>query len=97
MPEAILSPRSVFNPFNIEKFYELVTERMVTDLSLNDAKLLWSFYSDRGTYTIDSFLVDSTFLYNPPMAEYGGAWVLVPINNDYTPIHTALKQKLGLL
>ncbi|OGC50251.1 hypothetical protein A2716_03515 [candidate division WWE3 bacterium RIFCSPHIGHO2_01_FULL_40_23] len=97
MPEAILSTKSLFNPLNVKKFYEMVTEHMVTDLGLKDTDILWSFYPQRNEYTVESFLVDSTFLHNPPLSEYGGAWVLVPINNDYSPIHTALSVKLGLI
>lgn len=97
MPEAILSPKSIFNPFNLPKFFEAVTSRMVTDLNLSDAKILWDFYPQRNDYTIDSFYIDSEFLYNPPLSEYGGAWVLVPKNNDYTSIHTAIKERLGLI
>lgn len=97
MQDAVLSPKSIFNPFNITKFYEAVTSHMVTDLSLSDAKVLWDFYPKKDEYTIESFYVDHNFLYNPPLSEYGGAWVLIPKNNDYTPIHTALKEKLGLI
>lgn len=97
MPDAILSPRSLFNPFNLSKFYELVTQHMATDLSLADAGVLWSYYSQKDEYTIESFFVDSTYLYNPPMSEYGGAWVLVAKNNDYSPIHTFIKEKLSLI
>ncbi len=97
MPEAILSPKSIFNPFNVATFYEAVTSHMVTDLNLSDAKILWDFYPERNAYTIDSFYIDSEFLYNPPLSEYGGAWVLIPKNNDYTAIHTAMKEKLGLI
>ncbi|MBI4091159.1 LCP family protein, partial [candidate division WWE3 bacterium] len=97
MPSAVLSPKSIFNPFNLTKFFEMLTSRMATNLNLADAEVLWSFYNERDSYSVDSFFVDSTYLFNPPMAEYGGAWVLRPINNDFTPIHLALKEKLGLI
>lgn len=98
LPNAITAPKSSFAPFDIDKFFALVSapEHMSTNLSLSDARALWSFYADRDQYKIDTFAVDSEFLYNPPLSEYGGAWVLVPRNNDYTPIHVRLEEKLGL-
>lgn len=99
MQDAIVSARSLFNPFDIKTFYNEVTapEHMSTNLSLGDAKALWDFYPQRNDYTIEDFYVDSEYLYNPPLSEYGGAWVLIPKNKDYTPIHLALLQKLGLI
>ena len=97
LPEAILAPKSLFNPFNLKKFYDMVTSHMVTNLSVDDVQVLWDYYPHRSEYTVESFYVNSDFLINPPMSEYGGAWVLIPKNNDYTPIHTALKEKLGLI
>jgi LCP family protein required for cell wall assembly len=94
MPEAVLSSKSIFNPLNIPKFYQTITEgHLVTNLSLNDVKALWDFYSIRKEYQMESFYIASDYLINPPMSEYGGAWVLIAPNNDYSSIHSAIKQK----
>lgn len=97
MPNAILSPKSIFNPLNIPKFYELITQRLVTNLSLTDVSKLWDFYKYKDEYVTDSFYVDSEYLYNPPLSEYGGAWVLIAKGSDYTPIHLAIKEKVGII
>ncbi len=97
MPEAILSSNSIFNPMNLPKFYQTVTEHLVTNLSLSDVKLLWDFYNIRKEYKIESLFIDSNYLINPPMSEYGGAWVLIAPNNNYSKIHTDIKVSAGLV
>ncbi len=97
LPNAILTPKSVFNPFILTKFYEVITQRMSTNLTLKESELLWAYYPEKDTYTVESFFVNSDYLYNPPMSDYGGAWVLVAKNNDYSPIHNQLKERLGLI
>lgn len=97
MPDAAISPTNMFNPFTIEKFYQMVTDQGIyTDMSMEDAKVLWNYFANRNQYMIDDLYVDSEFLYNPPLSEYGGAWVLIPKNNDYTALHMKIEEMVGL-
>ena len=34
-------------------------------------------------------------LYNPPMSDYGGAWGLIPKNNDYSAFHRAVSDAIN--
>jgi LCP family protein required for cell wall assembly len=68
--------------------------RMTTNLQVQDLVYLWDFYKYRDQYQISSLLMDDDFVYSPPMSDYGGAWVLAPIGNDYTRFHAALQRQL---
>lgn len=94
--DAVVQPESIFNPMVVEKAFELVTNKgMETNLTIEDSKFLWDFYKDKDQYNINSLFVDHDYLYTPPMSEYGGAWVLAPINNDFTQVHTRLEEMLN--
>lgn len=83
-----IKPRKLLTPENIKLSYEtIVNHGIETNLTLDDAMVLWDLIKDRAKYKITSILLDSQFLYNPPMSEYGGAWVLVPINNSFDVFH----------
>jgi polyisoprenyl-teichoic acid--peptidoglycan teichoic acid transferase len=45
------------------------------------------------THVID-FNPNNNLLINPPTKDYGGAWVLIPPNNDFDPIHKYVKDIL---
>ena len=94
MLNSVLSPKSIFNPMVVEQAFKTVTEgRMDTNLTLGDAAFLWDFYKDKDAYEIESLFMDSDYVYNPPMEDYGGAWVLVP-RNGYSAFHEVVKSKL---
>lgn len=96
MPDAVLSPRSLFNPMVVENaFNTLTTGKMDTNVTLSDAEYFWSFYKDRSLYKIESFFLDSNYVYSPPMEEYGGAWVLIPQNDTFIPIHTEIQRRIN--
>ncbi len=96
MKDAIIQPGSIFNPMIVEKAFDLVTNgKMDTNLTLNDAKYLWDLYQNRDQYTIESIYMDSNYVYNPPMSDYGGAWVLIPKNNDYSIFHQVVSDTIN--
>lgn len=96
MVNSVLSPKSIFNPMNIEKAFDMVTKgRMDTNLELADAYFLWDFYKDKDKYMFDSLVLDSIYLHNPPMSEYGGAWVLIPKDRNYADFKKVLTETLN--
>lgn len=95
MLDAVLQPKSIFNPMVVEEAFKLVTTgKMDTNLELKDAKYLWDFYKDKDQYEINSLYLDTNYLYTPPLEEYGGAWVLVPKGNSYKAFQDDIKNKL---
>lgn len=99
MLDAVLSPKSIFNPMVIEKSFTTVTTgKMTTDLSLDDAKYLWSYYKDKDLYTFKSLFLDSNYLYTPPLdpeGPYGGAWVFVPNDPTFADFHVAVDKAVS--
>lgn len=97
MVESILQPKSIFNPMNVEYAFNLVTTgRMDTNLTLSDANYLWDLYKDKDKYKYVSLILDSDYVYNPPMDQYGGAWVLAPLDPSYAAFHEAVKNAFVL-
>lgn len=96
MIEAFKSPASIFKDMDpVEAFRLITTNRMTTNLNAEDVRFFWDFYKDRKDYEISSMYLDGEYLYNPPLSEYGGAWVLVPQGNDFSAFQTDLMNKLN--
>ena len=96
MVDGISQPKSDFWPMDIAKFYEAVTQRMHTTLSLTDVKYLWDYYKDRDDYEIVSFVVDDEYIYHPgmyPNSEYH-AWVFVPRDSTWGDLHADVQGML---
>jgi len=96
MLSAVLQPKSIFNPMVVENAFKTVTEGKVdTNLTLDDTKFLWDFYKDKDAYTYSSLFMNSDFVYNPPMSDYGGAWVLVPRDPSNLAFHQAVENLIN--
>jgi anionic cell wall polymer biosynthesis LytR-Cps2A-Psr (LCP) family protein len=96
MVNAISQPESLFWPMDIPTFYTMVTQHMETSLTLDDVYYLWDFYKDRDKYSIESFVVDSDYVYHPgmyPQSEYH-AWVFLPIGNSFSKLQSDITAKL---
>jgi len=98
MLEAVTQPESLFNPMVIENAFNTVTSgRMDTNLTVKEAGFLWDLYKDWNKYEFTSLFLDSHYLYNPPMEDYGGAWVMVPLDTGYSTFkQDVLKALYGL-
>jgi LCP family protein required for cell wall assembly len=95
MLDAVVQPGSLFRPMNVEKAFNMVTtNRMDTNLTLPDAYYLWDFYKDKDSYEIESLFLDTNYVYNPPMSEYGGAWVLAPLSGGYSEFQQVVHSTL---
>jgi LCP family protein required for cell wall assembly len=96
MVDGISQPQSNFWPMDIPKFYEAVTQRMHTTLSLTDVRYLWDFYKDRDDYETISFVVDDEYIYHPgmyPNSEYH-AWVFIPRDSNWSDLHSDIQEML---
>jgi len=82
---------------DVPKFFQAVTTKIQTSLTLSDVYYLWDFYKDRDKYKVDSFVVGSDYLYYPgmyPDSPYR-AWVFVPIGDSFEKLHTDITAKLN--
>jgi len=97
MIEGISQIQSQFWPMDIPKFYEAVTQHMHTTLSLSDIYYLWDFYKDKDKYSIESFVIDSNYVYHPglyPQSEYH-SWVFIPRAGALSKLHQDITAKLN--
>jgi len=95
MLDAVLQPKSLFNPMVVEKALKTVTQgRMDTNIQLSDAKYLWDFYKDKDDYTVHSLFLDYEYLYSPPAEQYGGAWTIVPKDGTYQTFQNKVQDRL---
>lgn len=88
--------RRALGQYGTDKVSELFTEargKTATDLTASDALVLYSLAQDFDSYNFEGLNI-SDYLYNPPMADYGGAWVLVPSSGNYQTIHDYIQSKL---
>ena len=93
MLQAVKQPESIFKNMEIAKALDMVTKgRMDTNIALSDATYLWDLHKDWEKYQITSKYMDYDYLFTPPMAEYGGAWVLAPIGGSYDVFKSDLKK-----
>jgi len=92
-------PGNLFEPKTAETLFKLATQYIYTDITLADTKVLFEVMKNYENIELKQFGLDtSNYLTVPGTSErdaYGGAWVLVPINNDYIPIHNEINRLLG--
>ena len=73
---------------NIDKLTSLYAEAqgmVETDVSNSDLIALYSTAQNFGAYSVVNLNIVAE-LYNPPLSDYGGAWVLVPKTGNFQSI-----------
>lgn len=95
MTKAVENKNSQFFPFDIKEFYNEVVLHTQTNISLEDAIYLFSFYKDIQNYNIESLVLDDRYIFHPGIsATYGGAWVFVAKDSNYQTLHNDLNKYL---
>jgi|GEM_PF-1849394 len=77
----------------INSLYSEGRGRAETDLTSSDLLALYAVAQDFGSYQISQIDI-SSYLYNPPLADYGGAWVLVPQTGNFNQIQQVILNQL---
>ncbi len=96
MLTAITQPSSTFKNMKPEEMLRTATTaKMDTNLDPTDVVYLWDLYKDKDKYKATSLYLDYDYLFTPPMSEYGGAWVLAPINDTFVPFQKRFKDALA--
>lgn len=95
MPAAFLSPKCIFNPFVVQNFYARVVDKYQTDFTLEDVRLAYELLKTYQQVTVDNLVLQPpTYLYQPDPDEYGGAYVLRPLDESFKAIHEVIRQKI---
>jgi LCP family protein required for cell wall assembly len=96
MTKAVENKNSEFFPFDIKEFYNKVILHTQTNVSLEDAIYLFSFYKNLQNYNIQSLVLDDRYIYHPEnAAPYGGAWVFIAKDSNYQKLHSDLDKFLN--
>jgi LCP family protein required for cell wall assembly len=88
---------NVFTPKNAETLYKIATEKVYTDISLNDMPVLYQLLTNYKQFEMNELSLDtSNYLQVPADSSlYGGSWTLVGKNDTYEPIHQQIENLLG--
>ena len=101
----ILSAETLFNPVKISELLKALGKSIDTDISAKDA---FEFYKlskkidDTNTFTLDDSLKGGLLpkgrdrlLIHPPVSDYGGAYVLISQDDDFSIIHEYVRKILS--
>jgi LCP family protein required for cell wall assembly len=92
MVKAVENKNSEFFPFEITEFYNNVIKHTNTNLSLEDAIYIFSFYRNMQDYKVESLVLDDRYIYHPKdSSPYGGAWVFIAKDAGFKNLHTDIE------
>lgn len=91
--DKIFSSEVVFNPFKIKKLIEVLRKGIKTDIKLAEACFLGKFALGLKGEDIKKSVLEEKLFLIPPLWQYG-KWVLIPPNEDFTPIHQYVEKEL---
>ena len=95
MDNSVEKEDSKFFPFKIDEFYNEVIKNTQTNVTLEDAYYIFSFYKNIKSYQIQSLVLDERYIYHPEDASpYGGAWVFVAKDSGYGKLHKDINDYL---
>ena len=94
LPQAF--EKSSLAKLGAEALYNLLSGHIETNLGVGETASLLLLFTNWKNYKIEKVVLDlENFLYHPPMANYGGAYVLRPQNDSFEAIHQYIREKLG--
>jgi len=95
MVESVEKEDSKFFPFKIDEFYNEVIKNTETNVSIEDAYYIFSFYKNIKDYQIQSLVLDDRYIYHPVDASpYGGAWVFIAKDAGFKKLHSDINDFL---
>lgn len=92
----VLSLETLVNPSKLKNLFTTFGESIETDVPIDDIVALYGV--SQNMKESKSFVISNTgnnpLLINPPLSDFGGAWVLVPKDKDYDKIHEFIQKAL---
>lgn len=93
----VLSFETLVNPAKLKNLLTTFGESVETDIPVDDAVVIYGM--SKGVKEAKSYVISNTgkdaLLLNPPLSDYGGAWVLIPKDKNYDKIHEFVKKVLN--
>ena len=95
--DKIFSTETLMNPSALLNLYKSLGDSFATNVKAEELTTAYDIAktvdtSQVKTYSLDDRSEPGGLLYTPPSANYGGAWVLVPIDNDLTAVQDFVQQ-----
>lgn len=88
----MLSFETLTSPAKISELLKTFGRSIDTDISVKDAVEFYKLFSKVGK--MQSFVLDDSLLVHPPRETYGGAYVLVSLDDDFSTIQGYVKKIL---
>lgn len=99
--ERALGLQTLIDPTKLSGLIDNFAESVFFDVPLSGAGKIYELAKSMDPNSLRNqvleFSGEDPFLINPPLDDYGGAWVLIPKNNDWGQIHKFVKIHFGLL
>lgn len=98
--EAVTSKETIFDLPKIQSLVETFGDSIDTDLPLDELGDFYKLYKRVKTAQVRSIALtdgqdDGAGVFiNPPPANYGGQWVLIPKDNDWSNVQSVIRQHL---
>ena len=83
---------TLFKPKTAETVYKLATQKVYTDFTLTDTKVLYEVAKNYENIKVTKLSLDTTnYLVTPKdRTAYGGAWTLIAKDGTYAPLHNEI-------
>jgi len=86
-----------FNPNNAEAIFNQAQLLLTMDVKLDEFLVLFDMLKDHDKYIYKNLVLSTTnYLYNPPLQDYGGAYVLRPNDESFEEVRTEVARLIGL-
>lgn len=94
--EKILSLDTLSNPKKVADLIKTFGDSIETDIPFESYLEFYDLVKkmERSNSLVLGQIRGKSLLINPPPSEYGGGWVLIPPNNDFTSIQQYIKSEL---
>ncbi|OGE14860.1 hypothetical protein A2111_02755 [Candidatus Daviesbacteria bacterium GWA1_38_6] len=93
----MLSFETFVNPIKLKNLLDTFGESVETDMPVDGAISIYGM--SKGVRESRSFVITNSgkdaLLLNPPLSDYGGAWVLIPKEKNYDKIHEFVLKTLN--
>jgi len=90
MPTSFLNSK-FYQINNAKEIYAQSTKLMQIDLTFEEFETLFDMIKDQNKYKFESLVLSTdNYMYNPPLSDYGGAYVLRPNDNSFEEIRAQI-------
>jgi len=90
LPSSFLTARNL-NIDNAKEIYTQANQLITLDVTFDEFKVLLDMLKDHDKYTFDTLVLSTdNYMYNPPLSDYGGAYVLRPNDETFQEIRSKI-------